>query len=137
MLTLLTPTDGDLPATLRERPPFVLLVDDDSTGRTTLARLLDSAGHCCVDVGSGDEALELCVSLRPVLVITDLCMPGLDGRGLGRLLRSRFPKLSLILITAQPLDDDTRTELLGTFDDVLSKPVDGDRLLDRVARLAH
>jgi CheY-like chemotaxis protein len=118
-------------------PPFILLVDDDPTGRDAIACLLDDAGLCCVAVGSGDEALDLCGDRIPRLVITDLCMPGLDGRGLGMLLRARFPRLSLILITAEMLDDSQLGELRDTFDEVQRKPVDCDRFLDRVCHLAH
>ncbi|MEW4570507.1 response regulator [Tautonia sp. JC769] len=116
--------------------PFVLLVDDDAIGRASIARLLDHAGHSCIDVGSGREALDLCDDRCPRLVITDLCMPGLDGQDLGRCLRDRFPGLALILITAQQLDAGLLGELRNTFDEVLSKPVDCDRLIDRVSHLA-
>lgn len=135
-MTLLSPLTQPAPMSSGGGGPFVLLVDDDDIGRESIARLLDHAGHPCVDVGSGREALDLCDDRCPRLVITDLCMPGLDGRGLGRCLRDRFPGLALILITAQPLDESFLVELQTTFDEVLSKPVDCDRLLDRVSHLA-
>lgn len=116
--------------------PFILLVDDDPTGRHAIACLLGDAGLSCIAVGSGDEALELCGDRIPRLVITDLCMPGLDGRGLGLRLRARYPGLGLILITAESLDDSQLGELRHTFDDVQRKPVDCDRFLDRVCGLA-
>jgi CheY-like chemotaxis protein len=116
---------------------LVLLVDDDPTGRQSIAQLLSSVGHSCVDVESGFEALRFCEGLRPHLVITDLCMPGLDGRGLAARLRDRFPEIALILITAQPLDEPFLTDLRSTFDEVLSKPVDCDRLLAQVSLLAQ
>lgn len=135
-MSLLSPLTEAAPMASSCGSAFVLLVDDDDIGRESIARLLDHAGHPCVDVGSGHEALDLCDDRCPRLVITDLCMPGLDGQGLGRRLRDRFPGLALILITAQPLDDGLRFELQTIFDEVLSKPVDCDRLLDRVSHLA-
>ncbi|QDV32687.1 response regulator [Tautonia plasticadhaerens] len=135
MRTLLSDPEG-ADASSGNSPPFILLVDDDPTGRQAIACLLLDAGMRCVAVGSGDEALDLCGDRIPRLVITDLCMPGLDGRGLGLRLRARFPTLGLILITAESLDDSQLGELRHTFDDVQRKPVDCVRFLDRVCHLA-
>ena len=68
-------------------PPAILLVDDDDAVREALGELLRSRGFEVSEARDGAEALQLLESRRPALVVTDLCMPRIDGRALVRHLR--------------------------------------------------
>ncbi|HMN08839.1 MAG TPA: response regulator [Gemmatimonadaceae bacterium] len=77
-----------------------LVVDDEPHLRRVLVRLMQSDGFTCEEAGSGLEALDV-LSRRPAtLVLTDLQMPELDGMGLLREVRARFPDTAVMLITA-------------------------------------
>jgi response regulator RpfG family c-di-GMP phosphodiesterase len=77
-----------------------LVVDDEPHLRRVLVRLMQSDGFNCEEAGNGAEAL-VSLARRPVhLVLTDLHMPELDGIGLLREIRARYPDTAVMLITA-------------------------------------
>jgi two-component system, NtrC family, response regulator PilR len=57
----------------------ILIVDDEQGMREFLSICLTRAGHQCVAVGSGSDAIELLDGRQFDLVITDLTMPGVSG----------------------------------------------------------
>src|SRR4051812_30228935 len=91
--------------------PYVLLVDDHAPSLRRLQEIVERAGHSCASAHSASEALDCCARRRPQVVVTDLAMPNLDGRGLASWLRRRCPSIPLILMTAQTLDAALRIEL--------------------------
>jgi CheY-like chemotaxis protein len=115
--------------------PYVLLVDDHEPSLRRLGELLKSSGHRCIVARSGAEALACCDNRRPRVVVTDLSMPNLDGRGLARWLQTRCPSVPIILMTGQVFDPSSLDELERTFTAVLPKPIDIERLLGLLERL--
>jgi len=115
--------------------PFVLLVDDDQPTLCHLRHVVENAGISCVATCSSTEALTLTESRRPSLVVTDLTMPELDGPGLGRCLKARFPSLPLILVTGELLDVPTISIYRRTFAAVLAKPLRVDEFLNLLEAL--
>jgi len=115
--------------------PYVLLVDDHLPTLKRLHNVVELAGHRCASAGSATDALSTCDSCRPQVVVTDLAMPNLDGHGLARWLRDRYPSVPIILVTGEQLDARTRDRFRGTFTAVFSKPVDVEQFLDKLDRL--
>lgn len=68
----------------------VLLVEDDELGRLVVQRTLEAIGLACTAVGSAEEALKVWQRDHAAfnLLITDLELPGIDGRGLVARLRA-------------------------------------------------
>ncbi len=64
---------------LMDRPPLILIVDDDATQRMVVRGSLEAAGFQCEEAEDGDVGLEKCMALKPDLVILDVMMPGRDG----------------------------------------------------------
>src|SRR6202011_4860518 len=95
--------EGGVPARLpaSELPP-VVVADDDPDGRMMLRTLLELDGHDVIEAKDGDEAWRLCVDTLPSVVVADIQMPGLDGRGLCRRIRqSKYsPDIKVIVYTA-------------------------------------
>ena len=62
----------------------VIIADDDFLVRTYLKQMIDWEAHgftIAGDAKNGKEALKLIEQERPALIITDICMPVLDGIG--------------------------------------------------------
>ncbi|MGE5124717.1 MAG: response regulator, partial [Betaproteobacteria bacterium] len=78
----------------------VLVVDDDAHSRDAVARLLTEEGYDATVAGDGEEASGLLVSWHPDLVLTDLNMPRLDGRGLLARVRAQLPQIPVIVVSA-------------------------------------
>lgn len=116
----------------------ILLVDDDPALRRLLSIRLEACGYTVHSAESGSQALSLLESRHPDLVITDLRMEKMDGLQLLQELHQRRPSLPVLLITAHgTIPDAVQATQSGAYD-FLTKPVDKDVLLDKVARaLAH
>jgi CheY-like chemotaxis protein len=79
-----------------------MLVDDDAPMRQVLAKLLHTSGFDCVtEVSNGNEALAALQSDRVDLIVTDCCMPAMDGISLVTALRARGDKTPVIMLSGQ------------------------------------
>jgi CheY-like chemotaxis protein len=107
---------------MTERSLKVLVVDDNAALRENLAEVLEGEGFQVAEAPNGTVALErLSAGPVPDVVVLDLVMPGLDGRGLAEAIRAtpRFSSLRLVLITGH---DDGDLEPRPPVDAVLKKP---------------
>jgi PAS domain S-box-containing protein len=113
--------------------PRILLADDNSDMRDYIRRLL-SQGYEVTAVADGVAALRAARKERPDLVLTDVMMPGLDGFGLLRELRSDPDTLSLpIIMLSARAGEESRVEGMDAgADDYLVKPFSARELLARV-----
>jgi CheY-like chemotaxis protein len=115
--------------------PFVLLVDDHEPSLRKLQALLESVGYSCVSTLSPSEALSICDQRRPSVVVTDLAMPRLDGHGLARGIKARYPGLPVLLVTGEALDVSSESACRRSFAGVYTKPIDVEPFLDHLGRL--
>ncbi len=109
------PASGDAREHPAPEPPIrnlrVLVVDDDELIQQTVLHLLKALGHVPQLAPSGEAALRLLEQgYRPEVVILDLNMPGLGGRGTLPRLRQCCPTLPVILATGRA--DQVDAELL-------------------------
>lgn len=79
----------------------ILLVDDEPTVRSLIARVLTAHGYDVLQAHSAEDALS-CFEQRHGavdLVLTDVCMPGPGGPGLVRRMRSLVPGLPAVFMS--------------------------------------
>lgn len=112
---------------------FVLVVDDDHAMRRLLVDVLEDEGYETRSASDGLQALEICERELPVLLITDLQMPRLDGAGLvAELERRGLGNFPVIVVSGHyDLMEHSRAFAAHTE----AKPVDFERLMRRVRRL--
>ena len=77
----------------------ILVVDDESAVRETLAEMLESMGHRVLLAESGQNALQTLDGNDFDLVFTDLAMPEMDGWETTREIRKRWPEMNVVLVT--------------------------------------
>jgi len=113
--------------------PSVYVVDDDSSVRKALRRLLRSAGHGVAAYPSAEDfRSSVSPSARGVLVL-DLRMPGMNGFELQEWLRDQGSPLKVILVTAIAQPGDCERGLREGAIGFLVKPFDDKDLLTQVA----
>jgi CheY-like chemotaxis protein len=79
----------------------ILVVDDSAVDRRLVGGLLEKTAVCTVQyAASGVEALARMRDVPPDLVITDLAMPTMDGLGLVKAIRTHYPEVPVVLMTA-------------------------------------
>jgi CheY-like chemotaxis protein/anti-sigma regulatory factor (Ser/Thr protein kinase) len=111
--------------------PRILLVDDDMLVRDTLEIQLVDAGYRVWSAASGKEAMTIFAAEGADLLVTDLSMPGMDGRTLITKVREQAPGIPAILITGYATEDIRSTDR-GSFR-LLRKPITPARLFAEVA----
>jgi two-component system response regulator GlrR len=118
----------------KERRPRVMLVDSDPESRRHMTTRLTLANYTVEAMDDGAAALDACVRARPNLVITDLRLTGMDGLALLRELKSRWPAITVIILTAHgTIADAVQATQCGAFG-FLVKPVEKAELLGQVQR---
>lgn len=75
----------------------ILVVDDDDSVRTMLARLLRTAGHEVVQAKSGAAARDSLQTQSVDVIVSDIVMPGDSGIDLRRWLAEHHPAVPVIL----------------------------------------
>ncbi len=80
--------------------PYCLIVDDEPRLRQVMVHLMRSDGFQCIEAGNGVEALEQLRKYPAILVLSDLRMPKMDGFALLREIRSLYPDVAVVMITA-------------------------------------
>ena len=109
----------------------VLVVDDDARARAAIALLLTEEGYDASMAADGEEASGLLASWHPDLVVTDLNMPRLDGRGLLQRIRTVLPQTPVIVLSARSAAEGSSLEGLGAAG-FFPKPVQVEELLARI-----
>jgi PAS domain S-box-containing protein len=117
----------------------VLVVDDEKDARDVLAAVLEAAGATVAAASSGSGALALLDQERFDVALCDIAMPDLDGYDVVReVKRRRTPgrDVPVAALTAYANDHDRQRALAAGFEAHIAKPVEPDRLVREVARLA-
>lgn len=130
------PMSASLPAAIERssvRRPLVLVAEDSGDMRSLLTDVLESEGCQVVAVPSGARALSEMTERPPDLVITDLFMPGMSGFALRALMLKR-PDLAAIPVIVLSAYWHRPSETLEVAD-VITKPINIDRLIESVRRL--
>jgi PAS domain S-box-containing protein len=113
----------------------VLVVEDDATTRTMMARVLAREGCEVIVAENGRVALERLAERTPRLLVTDLMMPELDGFELIDHVRSNpaWARLPIVVATAKDMSAEERRRLNLSLARVLRKSAhDHDELLTTI-----
>jgi hypothetical protein len=120
-------SDASPPLVPGERPrgtETVLLAEDEDAVRRLVKRALELHGYSVLSARSGEEADSLERShLGPIhLLLTDVVMPGMGGRELADLIKSRRPQLKILYMSGYTNDEVVRHGISLARDAFLQKP---------------
>lgn len=130
--TLVEPSDDG-----RQTGPVVLLVDDDPKVRRFMTRGLQRRRCVVHDFESGEDAIQFIERGRfsPDVLVTDVVMPGMNGREVADAVTARLPTLPVLFVSGYTADIVARNGVLGEGVDLLEKPFSVKVLLSRIERL--
>jgi two-component system nitrogen regulation response regulator GlnG len=114
--------------------PHVWVIDDDRSIRWVLEKALQQAEMKVTSFENAGSALKALPRMLPDAVITDIRMPGMDGLKLLEMLKTHYPDLPVIIMTAHSDLDSTVAAYQGGAFEYLPKPFDVDEVVDLVRR---
>ena len=113
----------------------IMVVEDDYNTRKLMCTVLERNGYLPVPANDGMDALRQLENTHIDLLLLDIMMPNMDGYELTQTLRSKGNMIPILMVTAkQTPADKHRGFLLGT-DDYMTKPVDEEEMILRIAAL--
>ena len=113
----------------------ILLVEDDPVARETYQAILIAQGHEVVTAENGRAAWDRWLLTRFRLIVADWLMPDMDGLELCRRIRARPPEAYtyIILVTVRSGRGNFLEAMRAGVDDFITKPVDPEELVARIA----
>ena len=115
----------------------ILIIDDNSAVRSTMARILELAGYETITAGDGNEGLIRMRQDKPDLIITDIIMPEKEGIETIRQILIEQPGTKIMAVSGggrhANMDFLEVARKLGAME-VLEKPFEPDDLVNRVSR---
>jgi PAS domain S-box-containing protein len=112
----------------------VLLVEDEGTVRSVAREVLQMAGYTVLEAATGEEALQR-VEQHPGaihLLVTDVVMPGMNGRDLATRLMTNYPAMQVLYLSGYTDEAIAHHGVLQAGIELLHKPFTPDALARRV-----
>jgi CheY-like chemotaxis protein len=124
----------------RSAKPVILVVEDYRDAREMLAFLLKGWGWQVMESANGAEAFELARLHRPILIITDLNLPGIHGIDLVRRIRQAgdwLETVPIIMVTAIAEETSRLTALAAGVNRFFTKPLNLTLLESSISELVE
>jgi DNA-binding response OmpR family regulator len=109
----------------------ILVIEDDIDLSNVMQIFLSNEGFEVVQAYTGKEGLEAAKKVRPLLIILDIMLPGIDGISICKRIREE-ENIPIIIISAKNTDTDKVLALGVGADDYLTKPFSQVELIARV-----
>ena len=119
---------------MKSSDALVSVIDDESSVRTAIGRLLEAEGYCFATFAKARDFLAQPRRQGPGCVIVDLNLPDLNGLGLQQTLRETGHEEALVFITGGATVLSCASALKGGAIDYLTKPLRDDDLLIAIER---
>ncbi|MFS0735559.1 ATP-binding protein [Sphingomonas sp. 1P06PA] len=114
----------------------VLLVEDDGSVRLLVREVLEELGYATLEAADADSALPILHSDRRIdLLVSDVGLPGINGRQLAELARRQRPDLPILFVTGYAENAAIRADFLGSGMDMITKPFAIEQLSAKVAEI--
>lgn len=122
------------PAAAREgRGQTVLVVEDDPSVRLLVCEVLTELRYVAVEAGNASEAIPILQSPRSIdLMVSDVGLPGMNGRQLAEIAREHRPELPILFVTGYAENAVERSGFLGPDMDMITKPFALDALAAKI-----
>jgi two-component system, NtrC family, sensor kinase len=114
----------------------VLVCEDDADVRTYVVETLDRLGYDVLEAADGEAALRLLNGGRAVrLLLTDVVMPGMNGRKLAEEAKQRLPFLKVLYMTGYSRNAIVHQGRLDPGVDLIQKPLNSEHLASAIRRV--
>jgi two-component system KDP operon response regulator KdpE len=116
---------------MHEKKNTILVVDDEPQIQKMLGILLDVENFKIVKSTSGKQAIRMCASIKPDLILLDLGLPDMDGKDVITAIRD-WSQVPIIVLSVRSSDEEITAALNMGANDYVTKPFNVDVLLARI-----
>jgi len=116
---------------MHEKKNTILVVDDEVQIRKMLNIFLDASDFKIEESDSGKQAVRMCASIKPDLVLLDLGLPDIDGKSVITEIR-QWSQVPIVVLSVRAVDDEVVAALDAGADDYIIKPFNADVLVARI-----
>jgi len=114
----------------------VLLIEDDSAVRLIISDVLRELGYACIEASDGQAALPMLTSNTPLdLLITDVGLPGMNGRQIAEIARKHRPHLKVLFVTGYAEHATGQAPFLEKGMEMVTKPFALDALALKIREM--
>ncbi|HXI20422.1 MAG TPA: HD domain-containing phosphohydrolase [Gemmatimonadales bacterium] len=125
----------EVPPPVAGSPAVCLLADDDPDLRRSMVHVLEDMGLACIEAADGKEALAILDQVGELpLLVSDISMPRLDGLGLLREVRRRYPDMAVVMLSGVREAETAVECLLAGALDYITKPAFLGEIRSRIER---
>ncbi len=112
----------------------ILLVEDDTSVRSPIRRMLERGGYRVLEAGEAEEAMRVAIQHNAALdlMLTDVVMPRMSGRQLAERMSILYPKMKVLYMSGYADDTLVREAAAETGRDFIEKPFTGIALVRKV-----
>jgi len=109
----------------------ILLIEDNPDNLDLMSYLLTAYGHAVTTAEDGESGIAKALAELPDLVACDIHLPGVDGYGVAKALKSdsSFQRVPVVAVTALAMVGDRERILAAGFDGYITKPIDPQRVV--------
>lgn len=117
---------------MREKP-LILIVDDLKDNRLAIKIALKNENYTLIEAVNGEEAVTMCISLNPDIILMDVVMPVMNGFEATKKIRAieKFSRTPILMVTALTDKEDKIKALESGVNDFVSKPFSKHELIAR------
>jgi two-component system NtrC family sensor kinase len=114
----------------------ILVVEDDADVRAYVVESLSDLGYDVLQAAGGDEGLRLVDEYKSIgLLLTDVVMPGMNGRRLADEAKRRRPRLKVLFMTGYSRNAIVHQGRLDPGVDLIQKPLNSEQLANTVRKV--
>jgi PAS domain S-box-containing protein len=128
--------DGDPSARPEGSGETVLVVEDEETVRILIVEVLAELGYRVLQAANGEEAIRHVKAGGPIdLLISDVGLPGLNGRQVAEIARANRPGLRVLFVTGYAAKATVRSSFLEPGMDLIAKPFNMGELAAKISEM--
>jgi CheY-like chemotaxis protein len=114
----------------------ILVVEDDADVRAYIVETLGGLGYDVLQAAKGEDALRLVEEYKSIgLLLTDVVMPGMNGRKLAEEAKQRLPELKVLFMTGYSRNAIVHQGRLDPGVDLIQKPLTSEQLASAVRKI--
>jgi two-component system, cell cycle sensor histidine kinase and response regulator CckA len=110
----------------------ILLAENDDAVRAVTKAILEGQGYVVHEASNGQAAFDLALGRDVDLLITDVIMPGMNGRDLARRLTARWSTVRVLFLSGYTDETVLRYRVLDPGANFLEKPFSAEQLARKV-----